>query len=108
MTYEDRMKKIIGVIRERPDWVPNHRVITFGDTEVGYYDTVDKKDYFYIRFENVVVTCTFGGVNVSWDRWEQYDTFNLNDWLAKLEGIVKQKTITIDGRKYLLTELKGE
>lgn len=108
-SYSERLQSLIEIIRERDEWAPNHRGMEFGGVSVGYYDTTDKSDYFIIKFEGVEVNHrNIDGIEITWESWEKYNTFNLNEWLTKLEVIMKRKTLTLDGKEYLLTEVEGK
>ena len=107
-SYSKRMNAIIEVIRQRKDWVGNHSSMDFGDATIGYYDTESKSEYFSLKHNDAKVThLNDERLTIEYPSFNEYDRFNLDGWLGEIEVIVKQRTIVIDGKKYLLREVKA-
>ena len=101
--YQDIAKRIIGRIRQKPDWANSHKTARFGDIIVGYYDTIDKGDFFALKYKDVEFTLTdaSGPCKIHFEK--QWDpNFDLMNWLLELDGITcpPVEIITLNGVKY--------
>jgi hypothetical protein len=105
--YSKRMKALMEVIRERPDWMRcNHTSVEFGDSNVGYYDADKGQDFFILKFGDIKINHQGGDIMSIELPISMWNEFNLDAWLSKLEAIVKQETMILNGKKYILTPVK--
>ena len=91
MEYQERLDKIISIIRKHPDWKAGHNEVKFSGGEVGYYDRTERDGYFSISHDNIEVNCRYGSVSVGFTSWPVYELFHMRNWLDKVESIVGEE-----------------
>ena len=108
MEYSERMRKLIEVIRKRPEWVSSHGEIEFSKGTIGYYDAGKGQNFFQLKLEGFVVNhYQDGGCTITVPLVNNFDKFSLDGWLKELEAIVvEENTLVMGGKKYLLQEVK--
>ena len=92
MEYQDRLDKIISIIRKHPEWEAEHKVIKFGGKEIEYYDEKKQDKYFTIKHAGVEVNRRQDeSVTMEFSSWPVYEIFHLRNWLDEVEDIVKEE-----------------
>ena len=105
-SYKVRVEKIMEVIRKRDDYIESHSFANFGTDTIKYYNQSSGIGYFSLTFDGVtLVHHNTDSFELDFGNWDLWDTFVLDKWLTKLEKIVQQSTLVLNGKKYMLTEL---
>ena len=103
---DDRLKKIIEVIRSRPEWKPTHEVMKFANGEVGYYDTQEKGEFFDIKFNGIVVNHKHdGAIDIEGPLLDVVH-LDIDEWLKEIEKIISNNIIMTERKRFTLTEVK--
>ena len=106
MTDQERLKEIMRRIRCRKDWNSSHMIINTPLGSVGYYDSIDRDDYFTIKYKSFEVNHKNSGVLcIEYPSFDAFHSFSLDIWLIEVEkaldSIAIPKQVVIDGFTYI-------
>ena len=95
-------QQIIQRFRVRPEWRPNHSIMAFNGTMVGYYDTKEEDEYFVLKYDDIEFTAHNVGYAIDFKGEKRFSTFDLIDWLRRLDTITRYKPlkVIIEGVEY--------